>query len=229
VGDAEFQKKAIGKMQDISQGGGRTVLFVSHNMGSVKALCSTGLVLKNGNIVFKDNATRSVDFYSNTFTGEITFVKTLEQDNTLANDKIKIKKIALNPTFGSVISIESGIDFELNFENLIPGINMAIGITLFGTDDTKIFETTIIVSKNYDSKIGDYTVLGKLAPFILNAGIYRVKFVFGQNQMYVLYINENVLEFEIQETFFNRETNFNKVTGICRPDLNWQLNYISND
>jgi len=48
VGDAEFQKKAIGKMQDVSKGGGRTVLFVSHNMASVKSLCKNGIILKNG-------------------------------------------------------------------------------------------------------------------------------------------------------------------------------------
>src|SRR5574344_763502 len=48
VGDAEFQKKAIGKMQDVSKGEGRTVLFVSHNMAAVKSLCSKGIVLKNG-------------------------------------------------------------------------------------------------------------------------------------------------------------------------------------
>ena len=48
VGDAEFQKKAIGKMKDVSQGQGRTVLFVSHNMTSVKSLCKTGILLENG-------------------------------------------------------------------------------------------------------------------------------------------------------------------------------------
>lgn len=48
VGDAEFQKKAIGKMQDVSQGEGRTVLFVSHNMTSIRALCKTGILLENG-------------------------------------------------------------------------------------------------------------------------------------------------------------------------------------
>lgn len=48
VGDAEFQKKAIGKMQDVSKGEGRTVLFVSHNMTSIKALCNRGILLKNG-------------------------------------------------------------------------------------------------------------------------------------------------------------------------------------
>jgi lipopolysaccharide transport system ATP-binding protein len=48
VGDAEFQKKAIGKMKDVSQGGGRTVLFVSHNMAAVKSLCKKGVLLENG-------------------------------------------------------------------------------------------------------------------------------------------------------------------------------------
>ena len=51
VGDAEFQKKAIGKMQDVSKGEGRTVLFVSHNMTSVKALCKRGIILNNGMLV----------------------------------------------------------------------------------------------------------------------------------------------------------------------------------
>src|SRR5574344_1105374 len=51
VGDAEFQRKAIGKMQDVSKGEGRTVIFVSHNMAAVKSLCSKGIVLENGMIV----------------------------------------------------------------------------------------------------------------------------------------------------------------------------------
>lgn len=51
VGDAEFQKKAIGKMQDVSKGEGRTVLFVSHNMTSIKALCKRGVILKNGMLI----------------------------------------------------------------------------------------------------------------------------------------------------------------------------------
>lgn len=53
VGDAEFQKKAIGKMQDISKGQGRTVLFVSHNMAAVKQLCTRGIVLEKGKVVFE--------------------------------------------------------------------------------------------------------------------------------------------------------------------------------
>lgn len=63
VGDAEFQKKALGKMQDISRGDGRTVLFVSHNMASIKNLCKSGILLKNGMIDYIGTAEDCVDRY----------------------------------------------------------------------------------------------------------------------------------------------------------------------
>ena len=63
VGDAEFQKKAIGKMQDVSKGEGRTVLFVSHNMDSMKALCHHGVLLENGNVKSIGNIDDVVNLY----------------------------------------------------------------------------------------------------------------------------------------------------------------------
>jgi lipopolysaccharide transport system ATP-binding protein len=66
VGDAEFQKKAIGKMQDISKGEGRTVLFVSHNMAAVKSLCTRGIVMENGKVVFEGSTEESLGFYQST-------------------------------------------------------------------------------------------------------------------------------------------------------------------
>ena len=63
VGDAEFQKKCLGKMNDVSKGEGRTVLFVSHNMGSIVQLCSKGIVLKNGNMYKSGDAKAVIDDY----------------------------------------------------------------------------------------------------------------------------------------------------------------------
>lgn len=65
VGDAEFQKKAIGKMKDVSSSGGRTVLFVSHNMAAVRTLCNNGIVLKNGMIDYVGTSENCVDYYLN--------------------------------------------------------------------------------------------------------------------------------------------------------------------
>ena len=63
VGDSAFQKKAVGKIKQVSQGSGRTVLFVSHNMGAVTKLCDRGIVLKNGEIDFEGNIHASVQHY----------------------------------------------------------------------------------------------------------------------------------------------------------------------
>src|SRR5689334_2024963 len=66
VGDAEFQKKCLGKMQEVSQRGGRTVLFVSHNMTAVRSLCSCGIVLKDGSLSFNGSAHDAVENYLGT-------------------------------------------------------------------------------------------------------------------------------------------------------------------
>lgn len=63
VGDAEFQKKAVGKMQDISKSDGRTVLFVSHNMAAVKSLCTRAVVLDKGELVFSSDTESAIQFY----------------------------------------------------------------------------------------------------------------------------------------------------------------------
>jgi lipopolysaccharide transport system ATP-binding protein len=63
VGDAEFQKKAIGKMQDISKTGGRTVLFVSHNMAAVKSLCTRGIVMEHGKVALDDTIENAISYY----------------------------------------------------------------------------------------------------------------------------------------------------------------------
>ena len=63
VGDAEFQTKAIGKMQEVSKGGGRTVLFVSHNMAAVQNLCTRCVILKDGQIKNIGGVKKMIDEY----------------------------------------------------------------------------------------------------------------------------------------------------------------------
>lgn len=108
VGDAEFQKKAIGKMQDVSNGEGRTVLFVSHNMAAVKSLCKKGIVLQNGQVAFQGNINDSLQFYLNNgiqeeegrITDHITFQKST----------IKITEIIINGTTNYSSTVHSGQD-----------------------------------------------------------------------------------------------------------------------
>ena len=93
VGDAEFQKKAIGKMQDVSKGEGRTVLFVSHNMAAVKSLCQKGVVLENGQLGFQGNIDKALRYYlhsGNQDSGDRILNSIKQQKSTLHFEKITI-------------------------------------------------------------------------------------------------------------------------------------------
>ena len=101
VGDAEFQKKAIGKMQDVSQGEGRTVLFVSHNMASVKQLCHRGILLENGMVKMDGSVDDVINGYlSNQLdistidrrgSGDVVFTKySLKKNNIILGEDIEI-------------------------------------------------------------------------------------------------------------------------------------------
>lgn len=93
VGDAEFQKKAIGKMRDISTGNGRTVLFVSHNMGAISQLCSSTLILTNGTLAYKGPTNSAIDQYlSNSKNSQI-----IRKDATLTNENQFIKFYNVDP------------------------------------------------------------------------------------------------------------------------------------
>ena len=69
VGDAEFQKKCLGKMKDVTEKGGRTVLFVSHNMAAIKSLCNRAIVLENGKVTFTGNTSAAINYYLQGKTG----------------------------------------------------------------------------------------------------------------------------------------------------------------
>ena len=125
VGDAEFQKKAIGKMKDVSSGQGRTVLFVSHNMTSVKSLCDKGIILENGISLGKGEIDEIVEKYINRSikkTNEI-FVNKSQGDKTTYIKKCQILsksktggKFTLNIEINSLeeLNIEIAFGFRLN-------------------------------------------------------------------------------------------------------------------
>ena len=89
VGDAEFQKKAIGKMQDVSKGEGRTVLFVSHNMAAVRSLCTRGVMLKNGTIDYIGSIPDTLDHYLKDDDG-------IQEELIINNIKWKKKCLTIN-------------------------------------------------------------------------------------------------------------------------------------
>ena len=113
VGDADFQKKALGKMKDVSNKEGRTVLFVSHNMVALKNICSKGILLQNGKILAEDEIGLLIE----------TYLKDANQEDTIINDiaykgqgcKIDSTKISFK---NAIITNGEELSIETRFESI---------------------------------------------------------------------------------------------------------------
>ncbi|AWI25650.1 ABC transporter ATP-binding protein [Flavobacterium pallidum] len=111
VGDAEFQKKALGKMQDISRGEGRTVLFVSHNMAAVKSLCNRGIVIENGKIVFNAPIDNAISYY---LKGNSAVINSKQFGAKYSNAVFALHEISLKNAGMSVLDpIDESLPIEL--------------------------------------------------------------------------------------------------------------------
>ena len=135
VGDAEFQKKCIGKMGDVSKGEGRTVLFVSHNMASVKSLCKKGMVLSNGSLFYEGSAEDAIEQY--TKNKKQTASENLK--HITGNNDIIIQDILINNAIDCSLNIFEDIEVSINYEIVKPIHNKAeFFIIIYDQEDNEI-------------------------------------------------------------------------------------------
>lgn len=191
VGDAEFQKKAIGKMQDVSRNEGRTVLFVSHNMGAVKALCTKGIILIDGRSEESGEVESMIDRYLNT--------ENKNKDSNWVNKETKsglsfksIEAIGISGVQPSLklnlkIEIESTISFKDSF----------IAFDIADSNYSPIFQTipSLIVREKYQSYI--FTIIIDLPPLI--PGEYYVSAWIGPHNTITYHWVSNVIVFSVVE------------------------------
>lgn len=183
VGDAEFQKKAIGKMQDISREGGRTVLFVSHNMAAVKSLCTRGIVMEHGKVIFEGGITESINLYlnSNKKKDIKTEVIISDKDRKLTTSKdIEILTVKFgNPLYDNCFATnhEISILMGIKVNKWVPKFRVAGSV--FNDDQIKIgtFFTNII---DLDSKNDSLNLEVSLINHNLSKGSYYFAFSVGK-------------------------------------------------
>jgi len=217
VGDAEFQKKAIGKMQDVSKGEGRTVLFVSHNMAAVRKLCRQGIVLHNGSIDYIGNSNEAVEYYI----GSKTANTPLHIDFKGGNDSKEIEFLSVRfaedrNTFASNEHID--FIFTVMAHRDIP--NFRINTTVFSMDETAIGSVsnteTLEIKKDEKREI-----LFSLCDHHLAAGKYTLAFSIGIGNYLTAqrdfdYI-PNILSFSIE----NADKDNRQDSAITQWDSGW--------
>jgi len=179
VGDAEFQKKCLGKMKEISEVG-RTVLFVSHNLGAIQRLCSRCVVLEQGIVSFDSNVNDSVNFYLKNKT--LAHQKSWEDiSKAPGNDVVRLRSIRFCDQAGNgrhSFDVRDSVILEIIFEVFIPR-QLAIAVEFIGRMDTNIMVST----DNYTMgswgnqlpySVGIYKSLCRIPGDFLNEGLLSV-------------------------------------------------------
>ncbi len=176
VGDAEFQKKAIGKMKDVSQGEGRTVLFVSHNMASIKTLCNTGILLEKGQIAMTGNIHDVVGQYLHSGTQLLNYNKF--ENHEYSKDGFELLEIGIRKADGEYtdsMQMSDELVLEVGYRMTRPFEQFWLGFQLKNEQGNVIFgfraEGDTIARKHAE---GEYKQICTIPANFLNCGAYFV-------------------------------------------------------
>ncbi|WP_207511677.1 ABC transporter ATP-binding protein [Longitalea luteola] len=230
VGDSEFQKKCLGKMKDVSNKDGRTVLFVSHNMAAIKQLCSHGILLKNGQLQLNGDVANIVEEYLNS---GITSIRESSWTNEDApgNDKISIRKIAAyakGKTTTDPIKSNEDIIVELQFENKMKNVDLDVTWDIFDAEAAHVCHVGTLVGNGDKVNQGTFKVQFQIPKNLLNTTRYYFNITFGINQRYVAFKYDNILSLDIEDGLSRQGASFHKYPGIIHPKFEWSVQQIFN-
>ncbi len=210
VGDAEFQKKAIGKMQDVSRGEGRTVLFVSHNMASIRQLCKSGVLLEKGRVKFLGNIIETIDSYIND--GNATSSIYIPQNNI-------VKKISAEQKGDAIkLTLEYDSPYIIKQPNFGWVLYDCNRIPLIGTNPLKSGVMDFGIPKK-SGKIEVYINSPKLVD-----GKYIIGCWFSDGNSNHFFSNDNCLLLNLDAMDLRTISKTTSEEGFIVPDCNWIFN-----
>ena len=198
VGDSEFQKKCLGKMGDISKGDGRTVLFVSHNMGAIQSLCSKGIVLENGIVKYDGSVSKALDSYiiSGTTSSNSYKAKSIERNS--------IQEISLfNTNFDLSNNFRFDDEINLNFKfNLDSSYvdKVELRFQVINQREQIVFTSERKVNSFEKNADGDFRVQCTIPAEVLVPNGYSLLVALHiPNVRYIAFLRD-VISFNIEET-----------------------------
>jgi lipopolysaccharide transport system ATP-binding protein len=219
VGDAEFQKKCLGKMNDVSKGEGRTILFVSHNLDAVKKLCNKGILLQNGNLIHKGNITSTLHNYLKNYTNDNSRSKLIFEINELK--EAQILKVELKDDLDApVIDYVSNQDIfvKITILNKCKNENARLNFSILDKYENVIF----ITRRNLDFQ-DIKTWIVKVPKNTLIANSYIIGLALDIPKIKLLDFPENKLQLNIiniaQEEFKDGDTE----NGIFKIPVEWKM------
>jgi lipopolysaccharide transport system ATP-binding protein len=234
VGDAAFQKKCLGKMKDVSAGGGRTVLFVSHNMTAIASLCGRAILLDTGRI----NKIGAVHEVTKSYLAPLS-ARNLERErlwndpqSAPGNDRIRIRGIAvLSDTEDTHAPIEMTTPFRIvvDYWNLVADTALVLNLYLLADDGTPVFESLTTEESNWFGRPhprGLFRSTCLVPANLLNEGDFTIRIDFLGDRLSKLLEFTDAAVISIHETASRSFSSYGRFAGHVHPRLKWDTRFV---
>lgn len=223
VGDAEFQKKALGKMKDVSEKEGRTVLFVSHNMAAIKSLCSGGIVLENGKNQFTGNPNEAISYY---LKGGFESHNKKEFGATYNHEDFDLHEISLNPKGKSSDEpLDEYQEIELNTNIFIKKRCDHLHLTyVLNNESGDPLFTFSHINSNLKLVNGSNYLKCIFPKGFLNIGDYYLSLYIIEDAMHTVFSENDIMSFSVQPGVRGIGSYMHKEPGYIKPVFDWEIN-----
>ena len=232
VGDAQFQKKCLGKMTNAATQG-RTVLFVSHNMIAVQSLCHRAIWLDEGKVVRYGTANSVVSDYLSS--GRAHQLEEVWDDLATApgNEIVRLHRVRIRPEDNSssddVLTRKTPFVIEIEYWNLLPGAQLHIALHLYTEQDIIAFTTGNgyeIAGKDGYTATGLFRAKCYMPGELLNTGLHRFVIFMVRDSNSVIYRHESAVAFEILDLHSREVSSYGREPGVVQPALQWTTEHI---
>jgi lipopolysaccharide transport system ATP-binding protein len=220
VGDAAFQKKCLGKMGDVAEKEGRTVLFVSHNMTAMKSLCKQGIWLDKGSIICADDIIKATSKYLQI--DQNCQLERIWSNPHIAhgNDQAKLHRVAvLSSTLDEPkeITVVTPIIIEFEYWNYVSMALLNVSYVIYTNDNICVFNS---FSEPQQFPVGLVKNICYIPPNFLNNGTYRMRVLLVKDTSVPILDIDDVIFFEVHD--IERQGNwYGEWIGTVRPKLMW--------
>jgi lipopolysaccharide transport system ATP-binding protein len=219
VGDVEFQKKCMGKMQDVSHQKGRTILFVSHNMTAINNLCSKAIWLEKGILQKNGTAKEVVKSYLEKFAKPNLPKEWVESSAAPGNDMIRLKKTSVEAIEQSFISVATPVKIRCEFWCLAEGFSVNINVRLNAEQGECVFD---LGSSSVQAQRSIMQLDVIIPARLLNNQTYSVSLTVVKNHSEPIFEFSNCLSLDVQDE--RQDMNyFGAWPGVIRPSINNNL------
>lgn len=226
VGDAEFQKRAIGKMKEVSQGQGRTVLFVSHNMESIKRLCTRAAIFDKGQMSFTGSTTETINKYLERFhIEESTWYRHTSAGEIGVSNEIDIDSVEIRSNEkNSILTNVSQVNVHIKYHLKVPNNQLRFVLSVITSEDIELFSATDFYQEA-PTESGHYESIIQLPTYLFNKGKYIVRIRVDIPQMRVVVKSYDYVGFDIYHIAKDQigEMASNEPKGMIHIPLDWKI------